>query len=79
MDAEQDSAMVSHENRVRFKAMTPPLDRVMLSDGSSKGARTIAPTQITSGSLVSCLVSQMKIFLHFPGKLLYLFQSDLIF
>lgn len=69
--------MVSHENKVRFK--TPPLDRVMLSDDSSRGARSIAPTQITADLLISSLVSQMKIFLHFPGKLLYLFQADLIF
>lgn len=69
--------MVSHENRVRVK--TPPVDRVMLSVDSSKGARSIAPTQTTADSLISCLVSQMKIFLHFPGKLLYLFQTDLIF
>lgn len=35
VDAEQGSAMVSHENRARFKATTAALDRVMLSDGSS--------------------------------------------
>lgn len=75
----QDSAMVSHDNRAWFKAVTPHLDRAMLSDDSSKGVRRIAPTQITSDSLISCLVYQMKIFLHFPGKLLYLFQTDLIF
>lgn len=66
----QDSAMVSHENRAWFKAMTPPLDRAILSDDSSNGVRSIAPTQITADSLISSLVYQMKIFLHFPGKLL---------
>lgn len=75
----QDSAMVSHENRAWFKAMTPSLDRTMLSDDSSKGVRSIAPTQITADSLISCFVYQMKIFMHFPGNLLYLFQTDLIF
>lgn len=77
MDAEQESAMVNNEDRARFQATTSP--SVMLSDDSSKGARSIVPTQITADSLISCLVSQMKIFLHFPGKFLYLFQTDLIF
>lgn len=79
MDAEQESAMVSNEDRVRFQSATSPLDSVMSSDDSSKGARSIVPTQITADSLTSCLVSQMKVFLHSPGKFLYLFQTDLIF